>query len=82
MTKNELAKPVILICITDDVINDVITLVSNTGTSAYTTTAAAAVATAAVAAIVAADVIAVAAVGSTAASASAPEQTNRYYNDK
>ena len=52
-----------------DVINDVITLVSNTGRSVYTTTTAAAVATAAVAATVAADVIAVAAVVSTATSA-------------
>ena len=50
-----------------NVIDDVIALVSNTGTSAYTTTAA-------VAAIVAVDVTAVAAVGSTAASA--PEQAN------
>ena len=61
-----------------NVIDDVITLVSNTGTSAYTTTAA----TTAVAATVTANVVAVAALGSTTASASAPGKTNRYYNDK
>ena len=61
-----------------NVIYDVITLVSNTGRSAYTTTAA----TTAVAATVAANGVAAIAVGSTAAFASAPEQINQYYNDK
>ena len=62
-----------------NVIYEVITLVSNTGTSAYTTTAA----TTAVAATVAANVVAVAAnVVTVAAYASAPEKTNWYYNDK
>ena len=69
-----------------NVIYDVITLVSNTGTSAYTTTAAAAVATTAVAATVAANVVTVAAnvaaLGFTAGYASAPENMKRYYNDK
>ena len=68
-----------------NVIYDVITLVSNTGTSAYTTTAATTAVAANVAAnvvAVAANFVAVAALGSTTASASAPEKTNRYYNDK
>ena len=68
-----------------NVIYDVITLVSNTGTSAYTTTAATTAVAATVAAnvvAVAANVVTVAALGFTAGYASAPENTKRYYNDK
>ena len=69
-----------------NVIYDVITLVSNTGTSAYTTTAATTAVAATVAANVAANVVAVVAnvavLGFTAGYASAPENTKRYYNDK